>query len=56
MALHTITLKLDDLDYRAVQAAIAERQTFRCMPDSGHDDANMAGRVVKVGHAGNRRR
>lgn len=39
----TITLELDDLDYAAVQEAIATRQLYRVLPDG---EGNLAGRVV----------
>lgn len=40
---HTITLELDKLDAKAVNRAIARRQSMRVMPDGG---GNMAGRVI----------
>lgn len=43
--LRTIELKIDELDYRAIQSAFAERQRF-AIPDACHDDANTAGRLV----------
>lgn len=39
----TITLKLDELDYEAVQRCIARRQLYRIMPDG---EGNQAGRVI----------
>ena len=39
----TITLKVDDEDFDAIQSAICRRQSFRCLPDG---DGNMTGRVV----------
>ena len=44
MAIREIMLKLDDLDYEAVQRCMAKRQTFRCMPD--HDGSNLAGQLL----------
>ena len=38
-----IELECDDLDYRAIQEAMAKRQAIRCMPDSG---SNVAGAVI----------
>jgi len=46
MGIHEIILRLDDLDYEAVQRSIAHRQTWRVMPDATHDDANMSGRIL----------
>lgn len=43
--LYTIELKIDELDNRAIHAAIAEAQAHG-LPDFGHDDANIAGRAV----------
>jgi len=39
----TITLECDELDFDAIQKAIARRQLFRCLPDG---EGNMAGRIV----------
>ncbi len=39
-----IVLELDQLDYDAIQKAVARRQTFRIMPDG--DEGNLVGRTV----------
>ena len=39
-----MVLDLDELDYRAVQRAIARRQTFRVMPDD--EGSDTAGAVI----------
>lgn len=43
MANRQILLSLDDLDYDAIQEAIARRQLFRVMPDG---ESNTAGAVL----------
>jgi hypothetical protein len=39
-----IDLLVDEDDYRAIQRAMAKRQTWRMMPDA--DEGNVAGRVL----------
>lgn len=39
----TIVLELDEIDYIAIQRAMAKRQRIRIMPEGG---GNVAGRVV----------
>ena len=38
-------LALDELDYQAIQEALARRQMFMAMPDAD-EGSNMAGRLV----------
>jgi len=38
-----LELLLNELDYQAIQEAIAKRQLFRAMPDT---DSNAAGAVI----------
>ena len=40
----TLSLELSDLDYDAIQKAIAYRQTWRAMPDA--DGSNLPGAVM----------
>ena len=44
--IHRLELLLDDADYDAVQGAMGIRQSFRCMPDPTHDDANLPGMLL----------
>ena len=44
MSDRTITLIVDEDDFRDINAAIARRQSWRIMPDEG--GGNLAGRVV----------
>lgn len=46
MALHKVVLFLDELDHKAVQEAVIRRESWKCLPDSGHDDCNLVGRVI----------
>ena len=39
----TITLKCDEIDYDAIQAAIARRQLWRSLPEG---EGDQAGRVL----------
>lgn len=40
----TISLTVDEDDYRAIHSAIARRQTWRCLPED--EGGNLAGRVL----------
>lgn len=44
MPVKKIVLEVDDLDFHAIQNAMARRQSFRVMPDA--DGGNIAGRVI----------
>ena len=39
----TLTVRIDQLDYDAIQRAIAYRQTWRSLPDG---DGDIAGRII----------
>jgi len=41
-----LILQVDDLDWQAIQTAMARRQSWRVLPDSDCDQANLAGRLI----------
>lgn len=46
IGLTTLTLKLDSHDWRDIQAAMKLRDSWRCLPDALHDDANHEGMLL----------
>ena len=44
--LHTIELKVDELDFQAINNAISRRQGWGIIPDTDEPDANLAGRLI----------
>ena len=42
----TIELRVDTLDYDAIQEAIGRRQRWRVLPDADDSEANLAGRLI----------
>lgn len=44
--LRRMELIVDETDYRKIQASIARRQRWMCLPDADEAGANLAGRVL----------